>query len=217
MRALSGRLQETELALGRTGQIWRGGLEAYLALAEGDRAGASKKVTETVDLISMGRPIHIHCLNSYVRLAEAASGLFLTAVTSDERRRLRDVAKRACTIVAKAARVFPIARPGAKLHRGTLLAAEGRNEEAKRLWLSALQEARLMSLFYLEGRIHEALGLLDDGGDAARHGAIARGIFGRLRLASPQDLRFRVSSGSVDGLQTIPPARTVQAGPEALA
>jgi hypothetical protein len=85
-------------------------------------------------------------------------------------------ARRACRVVTRAMRVFPIARPSAALHGGRLALLRGAAPPAVVLerWRKAVPLARAMTLPLHELRLHEAIVQLE--GEAQRRGGHERRI-----------------------------------------
>jgi eukaryotic-like serine/threonine-protein kinase len=173
-------------AYGRTGYIWLFGVEAPLAFCQGDRVRAGDLVDKAVAIVAEGRPIHNYCINAYVRLAETAIALLRTARSADERQRWMRTAERACRTIETAARVFPIARPGAALCRGWLEVVRDRVAEGLEHWLRALPVARELSLPYYEARLHDAIARAASPGARAaeKHGTRAQAMADELRVSA---------------------------------
>jgi hypothetical protein len=85
------------------------------------------------------------------------------------------MAQRACAILDRSVRIFPIAAPAAALHRGTLNLALGRRKTDAVLedWRQAIGIARELTLPHQELRLQAAIAARIDEGDP-EHAAILR-------------------------------------------
>jgi hypothetical protein len=127
---------------------WRCG-EALLALQMAEQAAA---------LMAQAAPNVYSGLEAYAGVAEVYLGLWEQALTSstampthppyDE---LRQHAYRACQVVHRYARLFPIGRPRASLCQGLWYWLAGHTERAHRWWHKSLTIARRLQMPYEQG------------------------------------------------------------------
>lgn len=143
----------------RPDRIWAYGLAAYVQWQLGAAEAAEQTAREALALMEQGPPVHNHCIDSYARLAEAALLMTAQAGSGSARAARLDLARRACKVLTRAARVFPIARPQAALHSGRLDLYRGRARPAGVIarWTEAIELARALTLPYHELRLHQAL------------------------------------------------------------
>lgn len=146
-------------SLSRPERIWATGFEAYLRHHAGDIESASRLVRESTDLISKGPPVHSYCVSTYDRLAEVAVALVQNEPPGPRRREYLHTARRACSILRRSSRTFPIARPAAALHGELLNLATRRASPGAvlRRWNSAIVQAAALSLPLHELRLHRAI------------------------------------------------------------
>jgi serine/threonine protein kinase/tetratricopeptide (TPR) repeat protein len=146
-------------ALGRPEQIWSTGFEAYIGLMQRTPDLGEAALDKAMKLIRMGPPVHSHCVNTYDRVAETAVALCARATLAPVFKKRAARARRACATLARAAKIFPIARPAAALHRGTLDILTSRRpiELVMADWRKAAQLARELELPFQELRLVAAL------------------------------------------------------------
>jgi eukaryotic-like serine/threonine-protein kinase len=146
-------------SLGRPDRIWSTGLECYLRYQQGQATRARELLAKALALISQGPPVHNYCLDAYDRLAETAIALAVEEPPGRGRRQSIRIARKACSVVDRASRPFPIGRPAAALHRGALQLARGRGSVAavRARWQKAAATARSLSLPLHELRLHRAI------------------------------------------------------------
>jgi tetratricopeptide (TPR) repeat protein len=146
-------------AVGRPERIWAMGLEAHVRSERGERAPALELLRGGLDLAFQGPPVHSYCLGAYDRMAETALKLYLGSSDRKEAQSIISLAKRACAFFAKAGQVFPIVRPAAALHRGTLdlLLRPRRAGAVIDAWQAASLDARRMGLPLAELRLDVAI------------------------------------------------------------
>jgi serine/threonine protein kinase/tetratricopeptide (TPR) repeat protein len=173
-------------SLSRPEHIWAISFEAYLLHRTGHVERAFQLVQQALALIAKGPPVHSHCVGAYDRVAETAVALASHEPPGQRRRQYVRAAERACTVVERAMRVFPIAEPAAALHRGALQLAtrRGRPSAVLRRWHDAIQKADALSLPIQEVRLRTAIIrlLVPDDPDAAIHRQRARHLLASLGL-----------------------------------
>jgi hypothetical protein len=100
------------------------------------------------DLIRQTGPIHLHCTDAYAHVAEAR--LLLWKRAGGGRRAAGEAAKarRSLSILARAAHIFPVARPSHLLLKGVYSHISGNDAAAMALWKRALRTARGLDMPY---------------------------------------------------------------------
>ena len=169
---------------------------ALLALQLGDRAGAVELLRRALE--QAARPlVKCYWFDLYAMSAEVALALWL-----DRRARgegdagpWRAMAVEAVGHLGRYARVFPIGRPRALLHRGLIAWTGGRAARARRDWRAALAAAERLEMRYEQALALDMLGRHGEPGQrpAARERAMA--LFERLGvrdLTSPEALAVRL-------------------------
>ena len=146
-------------SLGRPERIWATGLEAYIRYRRQEMDLAGQLVERGSSLALGGPPVHSYCVGACDRLAESAVGMCLDATTKASFRTRAALAERACSILARAKRIFANARPSASLHRGTLdIILRKRGPAAVMTdWRRTAGFARELALPYHELRVLSAI------------------------------------------------------------
>ncbi len=169
---------------------------ALLALQLGDRAGAVELLRRALE--QAARPlVKCYWFDLYAMSAEVALALWL-----DRRARgegdagpWRAMAVEGVGHLGRYARVFPIGRPRALLHRGLIAWTGGRAARARRDWRAALAAAEGLEMRYEQALALDMLGRHGEPGQrpAARERAMA--LFERLGvrdLTSPEALAAKL-------------------------
>ena len=97
------------------------------------------------------------------------------------------------------ARVFPIGRPRALLHRGLLAWTAGRAGPARRDWHAALAAAERLGMRYEQALAVDVLGRHGEPGQRPANRERAPAMFERLGvpdLAAPEALAARLTAGA---------------------
>ncbi|HEV3014500.1 MAG TPA: hypothetical protein VG499_14600, partial [Actinomycetota bacterium] len=170
--------------------------EALLTLQLGDRAGAVELLRRALE--QAARPlVKCYWFDLYAMSAEVALALWL-----DRRARgegdagpWRAMAVEGVGHLGRYARVFPIGRPRALLHRGLIAWTGGRRRGARRAWGTALAAAERLEMRYEQALALDMLGRHGEPGQrpAARERAMA--LFERLGvrdLTSPEALAAKL-------------------------
>ncbi|HLK92527.1 MAG TPA: protein kinase [Polyangia bacterium] len=146
-------------SVGRPEKIWAVGLEAYARNRRGDRERALALIDEGIELASRGPAVHSYCLGGFSRLAETAVEICRESRGEAAFPGRAATAHRACAILKRATRVFPIAIPAAALLQGTLDLVRGRRRPAAvaAAWRSAADTAARLELPFPELRLRVAL------------------------------------------------------------
>jgi class 3 adenylate cyclase/tetratricopeptide (TPR) repeat protein len=173
---------------------------ALLALQLGNRAGAVELLRRALE--QAARPlVKCYWFDLYAMSAEVALALWL-----DRRARgegdagpWRAMAVEGVGQLGRYARVFPIGRPRALLHRGLIAWTGGRAARARRDWRAALAAAEVLEMRYEQALALDMLGRHGAPGQrpAARERAMA--LFERLGvrdLTSPEALAARLDGNS---------------------
>ena len=156
-RVLVERVDQMLSSLPRPDQAWGCTVAAYVAYRLGDLPGAEHRAREATALVAKGPPVHSYCIDSYARLAELSVTSWAEHCGSPDEKAFADRARAACAVLDKAARLYPVARPAALLHRGMLRHLAGDNAQAIRLWRKGLTIAGKLDLRYDEARLSRAL------------------------------------------------------------
>ncbi len=179
--------------------ILRAGLLAEVHRARGDRAAAREAADEALRLIGKRPPIVSYTLEGYAGAAETYLDLWDRAGggrSTPEARRLAGAARRAVAALRRLARVFPVARPRAWLHRGSARWLAGSPGPARAAWRRSLRAAEGLAMPFEQAlALHEIgrhLGPESPGRRESLGKAIA--IFDRLG-AVDEAARARESAG----------------------
>lgn len=145
--------------LGKPERLWATGLEAFHHLRSGDARRARDFLQTGIELVVGGPPVHSYCIGSCDRLAQTAIEMCRMETATSARRRTQALAEKACSVLEKAARVFPNARPAALLHRGSLelLRRPKAARAVFRNWRRGVALSEQLGLPYHELRIRSAL------------------------------------------------------------
>jgi class 3 adenylate cyclase/tetratricopeptide (TPR) repeat protein len=189
------------------------GPEALLAVQLGDRAAAVEQLRKALE--QAARPV-VKCywFDLYAMSAEVALALWL-----DRRGRgegdagpWRAMATEAVGHLGRFARVFPIGRPRALLHRGLIAWTDGRAPRARRDWRAALAAAERLDMPYEQALALDILGRHGEPGQRPAARERAGVLFERIGvhdLASPEALAARLATtgglGGSGGLKASPP------------
>ena len=170
---------------------------AMLALLQGDRALAVDALRRALEQAALP-PVKCYWFDLYAMSAEVALALWL-----DRRGRgegdagpWRAMADQAVGYLGRYARVFPIGRPRALLHRGLLAWTAGRAAPARRDWRAALAEAERLGMGYEEALAADMLGRHGEPGQRPARRERAAALFERLGVpdvASPEVLATRLN------------------------
>jgi len=154
-------------SLGKPERIWATGLRAFHRLRSGELGVARESLEAGIGLIVGGPPVHSYCVGACDRLAQTA--LELSKRGGPDARRSLVLAGKACSVLEKAARVFPNARPAALLQRGELqlLRRPQTASAVLRGFRSGVALCEELGLPYHELRLRSALLAHSDVHDAA--------------------------------------------------
>jgi class 3 adenylate cyclase/tetratricopeptide (TPR) repeat protein len=177
--------------------------EALLALQLGDRAGAVELLRQALE--QAARPlVKCYWFDLYAMSAEVALALWL-----DRRGRgegdagpWRAMATQGVGHLGRYARVFPIGRPRALLHRGLIAWTDGRASPARRDWRAALAAAERLDMRYEQALALDMLGRHGEPGQRQAARERARALFEELGvhdLTSPEALAVRLAIGGPGG------------------
>jgi class 3 adenylate cyclase/tetratricopeptide (TPR) repeat protein len=177
------------------------GPEALLAVHLGDRPAAVEQLRQALE--QAARPV-VKCywFDLYAMSAEVALALWLDHHGRGESDAgpWRAMADEAVGHLGRFARVFPIGRPRALLHRGLIAWTDGRAPRARRDWRAALAAAERLQMPYEQALALDILGRHGEPGQrpAARERAAA--LFERIGVvpdtASPEALAARLAGTS---------------------
>jgi serine/threonine protein kinase len=148
---------------GAPDQVWARGLGAYALYRAGRTDVAVGEGRRAAELAQTIPPIYSYCIHAYERLVELWLSCWLYPTEYLARAEALRFARRACTMLGKAARIYPIARPAAMRLRGELFWHSGREGKAVRFWQIGLAEARRMNLMYQEARLCIVMGTRQQG------------------------------------------------------
>lgn len=171
--------EETELP----NRMLRHGFMARVHLHRGDSDAALAEAAKAMEIMARMPPVYVAAIEGYASVAE----VYLTVWEATRREGraaagARREARRACRILGRVARVFPIAKPRALLLRGLADALAGCRGRAQAAWRAGLRHAERLSMPFEQGLAHYEIGRHLPAGDPARrrHLALACEAFGRL-------------------------------------
>ena len=146
-------------SLGKPERIWATGLGAFLHLRMGELNTARDFLQRGIGLIVGGPPVHSYCVGACDRLAQTAIEMLQQETTPLAKRQTSAFAHKACSVLERAARVFPNARPGALLHRGSLDLIRRRQapDAVLRHWRRGVTLSDELGLPYHELRLRSAI------------------------------------------------------------
>jgi len=121
------------------------GVLATMEARSGDPEAAAQAAVETLGLIRGLMPTTFYSFEGYAGAAEVLLGL-LPSARGRERDRLAKAARRACRALRGFARVFPVARPRARLLQGLEAWQRGRSSYAVKAWRRGLTDARRLTM-----------------------------------------------------------------------
>ncbi len=130
---------------------------SYVLYRQGDLAGAESYAARAYAATSHGPPVYGPCSTAYARLAEVRVALARHAPAGQRRAALR-AAERACKLLLRATKTFPMLDPMAALHEATRLWLLGKRRRAERLWRRGLDRATILADGYAGARLALALG-----------------------------------------------------------
>jgi serine/threonine protein kinase/tetratricopeptide (TPR) repeat protein len=156
-RAAVARVDHMLDSLPRPDRAWGRAAGAYVAYRLGDLPRAEQCAREATALVSQGPPVHSYCIDSYARLAELGVAWWADHRASADEEPYARRARAACAVLEKAARLYPVARPSALLHRGKLCCLSGERAKALRLWRKGLGIAQKLDLRYDEARLSRVI------------------------------------------------------------
>ena len=149
----------------RTAQMRIYGGRALAYWRDGQPRLAWQMAEHAATLIAQVGPKIHSGLEAYAGVAEVYLGLWehalaagVTVPTDLPSDNLRDQAYRACQVVQRYARFFPIGRPRAKLCQGLWYWLAGRSTMAYRLWQKSLTAARQLHMPYEQGLAYYEIG-----------------------------------------------------------
>jgi class 3 adenylate cyclase/tetratricopeptide (TPR) repeat protein len=171
--------------------------QALLAALQGDRAMAVEALRRALAHAAQP-PMKCYWFDLYAMSAEVALALWL-----DDRGRAGGgtgpwpaMAHQAVGYLGRYARVFPIGRPRALLHRGLADWTAGRVGPARRRWRAALAAAERLGMRYEQALALDVLGRHGEPARRPAHRERADALLGRLGLeglASPEAVAARLA------------------------
>jgi class 3 adenylate cyclase/tetratricopeptide (TPR) repeat protein len=172
--------------------------QAMLALLEGDRAMATEALRRALEQAALP-PIKCYWFDLYAMSAEVALALWLDRRGRDggDTGPWRAMAAQAVGYLGRYARVFPIGRPRALLHRGLLAWTAGRAGAARRDWQAALAAAERLGMRYEQALALDMLGRHGEPGRRQANRERAAALFEELGvqdLTSPEALAARLAT-----------------------
>jgi serine/threonine protein kinase len=138
--------------LGLPERIWLLGLQASVNLERGDPELAADQAAQAAMHVKKAQPVHLHCVDSYARIAEVRLELWRRSRGSAARRLGRDAAA-SCQALARSATIFAVAEPAHCLQRGTLQWLSGKQEAATLTWRRGLERARQLGMLREEATL----------------------------------------------------------------
>jgi tetratricopeptide (TPR) repeat protein len=177
---------EAEVIMPRLGapeQMWTLAMRSYLLLAEGKITEAAVASDRASALVKQTKPIHVGGIEAYTRIAQVQLAAWGAAPKHLAKER-RDKARSACSDLAVASRIFPIAVPSYCLHEGTRRWMAGQSRRAVATWKRGLVAARKLGLPYREVQLLFTLSNHSVRPDPAAEGALleARRLAEKLGL-----------------------------------
>ncbi len=126
----------------------------------------------------------------YLALWEASRDLSLAPRSTVDRpaAELAERARKACRMLHRYARVYPIGRPRAWLYQGWHDWLSGKARKARRAWRKSLAEAERLAMPNEEGLAHYEIGRHLPAGDAARREHLGHAVEIFTRLGAEYDL-----------------------------
>jgi hypothetical protein len=172
--------------------------QAMLALLRGDRAMATEALRRALEQAALP-PIKCYWFDLYAMSAEVALALWLDRRGRDggDTGPWRAMAAQAVGYLGRYARVFPIGRPRALLHRGLLAWTAGRAGAARRDWQAALAAAERLGMRYEQALALDMLGRHGEPGRRPANRERAAALFEELGvqdLTSPEALARRLAT-----------------------
>ena len=171
--------------------------QALLSLLQGDRAMAVETLRRALEHAALP-PVKCYWFDLYAMSAEVAMALWLDHRGRDggDTGPWRAMAGQAVRYLGRYARVFPIGRPRALLHRGLLAWTAGRAGPARRDWQAALAAAEGLGMRYEQALALDMLGRHGEPGRRPASRERAAALFQELGvrdLTSPEALAARLA------------------------
>ena len=171
--------------------------QALLSLLQGDRAMAVETLRRALEHAALP-PVKCYWFDLYAMSAEVAMALWLDHRGRDggDTGPWRAMAGQAVRYLGRYARVFPIGRPRALLHRGLLAWTAGRAGPARRDWQAALAAAERLGMRYEQALALDMLGRHGEPGRRPANRERAAALFQELGvrdLTSPEALAARLA------------------------
>jgi class 3 adenylate cyclase/tetratricopeptide (TPR) repeat protein len=189
----TGNLDKAAQALGRRPAP---APEAMLSLLLGDRARAIEALQRALRQASRP-PVKCYWFDLYAMSSEVATALWL-AHRGDDARPWRAMAEEAVGYLSRYARIFPIGRPRALLHRGLHAWRAGRQAHARRDWQRALATSERLGMIYDQALADDLLARHGHPEQRPGHGQRSRELFYRMGITdqtSAQALAGRLLMG----------------------
>jgi eukaryotic-like serine/threonine-protein kinase len=133
-------------------QMWTFATRSFLLLAEGNMSEAATTADRAAALAKKTGPTFVGLVEAYTRIAQVQVAAWTAAPgrLAKERRRL---ARSACSFLASAGRIFPIAIPSYCLCEGARRWKKGQTQRAVATWRRGLLEAQRLGLQYREAQL----------------------------------------------------------------
>ena len=175
---------ETDRYNGRTDIIWINGLHAIVQLRLGKPSSAFDSAVQVLEIIETQGGVANFIFEGYASIVEVFISLWEKefADATEDGKRIRRTALRACAALWKFARVFVFGRPRAWLMQGLADWLSGRPRRAWHAWRRSLREAVRLGMPCEEGLAEYEIGRHLPASDETRHAHLGRAcdIFARI-------------------------------------
>lgn len=161
------------------------GLLSQIHLRLGNIKPALEMAEKSIELSTNATPSNYSAFSGYAGPALVYLSLFETAQESSD---YRKDAWKACKLLRKYARVFPIGESRAWLYAGWYHWLTGNHSKAHKAWKSSLASARRLSMLYDEGLVYLELGRHSLPEDRMRNEYISKGIDIFTKVGALHDL-----------------------------
>jgi class 3 adenylate cyclase/tetratricopeptide (TPR) repeat protein len=167
------------------------GLRAATHLLRGEPHLARQAADETARLIGQSQPVAVFAFEGYASVVQVylAEWEAICRKTESERAPAAQRAQRACRALHRYARVFPIAKPRARLYQGQADWLAGRCPRAHKTWKRSIAAAEQLEMPYEQGLAHYELGRHSGADDPARSLHLARACEIFAELGAAYDLK----------------------------
>jgi tetratricopeptide (TPR) repeat protein len=131
------------------------GLQAVLHLRQGRYQEASETADQVLEASHSARPVYFGFCWGYTSAAEVYLNLWYDGAIDDQ---AAERASRACEVLHKYARVFPVGRVAELLWQGRYHWQSGKAAKAHRMWRASLEMAEQFGMSYDLGLAHYEIG-----------------------------------------------------------